>query len=317
MPAVFHPDLLRASLAALSAAAPLDDHALAYQRRYGLPPATALGRFDAAGFEVVGQLWRPDRPVATLFLLHGYYDHMGLYGHVIRWALAQGFAVIACDLPGHGLSSGLRASIADFAAYQHTLEALFTQAAALNLPQPWHLCGQSTGGAIVVDHALHAGDASPAQGELLLLAPLVRPHAWGWSKLSYHVLRHFVDGLDRRFTANSTDSAFLPFLKADPLQPRRLTTAWVGALVRWIDRIEAAPRSARRPIIIQGEDDTTVDWRHNLGVLQSKFAAPHVLQLPGARHHLANETAAFRERYFDFLSERLRQADTSHDRPHR
>mgnify|MGYP006154347741 CR=1 FL=1 len=35
------------------------------------------------------------------------------------------------------------------------------------LPQPWHLCGQSTGGAIVVDHVLNHGENSPAQGQLV------------------------------------------------------------------------------------------------------------------------------------------------------
>jgi hypothetical protein len=30
-----------------------------------------------------------------------------------------------------------------------------------------------------------------------------------------------------------------------------------------------------------------------------------VLMLPQARHHLVNETAEFRSRYFDFLRERL------------
>jgi alpha-beta hydrolase superfamily lysophospholipase len=168
--------------------------------------------------------------VATLFLLHGYYDHMGLYRHVIEWALEQGFVVISCDLPGHGLSSGERASIDDFAVYQQALEALFEQARQLELPHPWHLCGQSTGGAIVVDH-LHCAEQSPADGQVILLAPLVRPRAWGWSKLSYRVLRHFVNGIERRFSENTNDPAFLPFLEADPLQPRRLPTAWVGALI--------------------------------------------------------------------------------------
>ncbi|PAV73167.1 hypothetical protein WR25_26215 [Diploscapter pachys] len=77
---------------------------------------------------------------------------MGLYRHVIEWALGRGYAVIGCDLPGHGLSSGERASIDDFGIYQQVLEALFEQARLLDLPRPWHLCGQSTGGAIVVDH---------------------------------------------------------------------------------------------------------------------------------------------------------------------
>lgn len=307
MPASLHPDLLRASLAPLTERHPLSTQALEYQRFYGLdlPVQSWLGGFNAGGFELVGQVWLPLQPVATLLLLHGYYDHMGLYRHVIEWALGQGYAVISCDLPGHGLSSGERASITDFALYQQTLDALFEQARGLDLPRPWHLCGQSTGGAIAVDHLLYSGERSPVDGQVILLAPLVRPRSWRWSKLSYRVLRHFVNGIERRFSENSNDPAFLPFLQADPLQPRRLPTAWVGALMAWVKRIEAAPRSARRPLIVQGEADGTVDWPYNLKVLKAKFAEPQILMLPEARHHLANELPAIRQRYFDFIDQRL------------
>jgi alpha-beta hydrolase superfamily lysophospholipase len=152
MPATFDPDDLRASLLPLAKGQPLSEQAQAYQRFYGLdfpqyPLRKGLGRFEIDGYEVVAQVWWPEKAVATMFVFHGYYDHMGLYRHLIEWALGQKFAVIACDLPGHGLSSGERASIQDFAEYQATLQGLLAEAGTLELPQPWHLCGQSTGGA--------------------------------------------------------------------------------------------------------------------------------------------------------------------------
>jgi alpha-beta hydrolase superfamily lysophospholipase len=307
MPPTFHPDSLRNSLQALAAQQPLSTEACAYQRFYqlDLPVHSWLGRFRAAGFDIVAQVWTPPQPVATLFLMHGFYDHMGLYRHALQWALSQGFAVISCDLPGHGLSSGERASIADFCDYQTVLDALFAEAAGLQLPKPWHLLGQSTGGAIIVDHLLHRGAQSPAQGQVMLMAPLVRPWAWGWSKLSYRLLNPFVNGIARRFSENTNDPAFMPFLVADPLQPRRLPTAWVGALVQWVRRIERAPGSMREVLIVQGENDTTVDWRYNLSVLRAKFASVQVLQVPGARHHLVNELPEIRARCFGFFQQHL------------
>lgn len=307
MPPTFHPDSLRNSLQALAAQQPLSTEACAYQRFYqlDLPVHSWLGRFRAAGFDIVAQVWTPPQPVATLFLMHGFYDHMGLYRHAVQWALSQGFAVISCDLPGHGLSSGERASIADFCDYQTVLDALFAEAAGLQLPKPWHLLGQSTGGAIIVDHLLHRGAQSPAQGQVMLMAPLVRPWAWGWSKLSYRLLNPFVNGIARRFSENTNDPAFMPFLVADPLQPRRLPTAWVGALVQWVRRIERAPGSMREVLIVQGENDTTVDWRYNLSVLRTKFASVQVLQVPGARHHLVNELPEIRARCFGFFQQHL------------
>lgn len=307
MSASVQPDSLRASLRPLAREHLLSGEQQAYQDFYGIAMAgvqTRLGCFQAAGYQIAVQAWWPEQPRATLIVQHGYYDHMGLYRHVIQWALNMGFAVLACDLPGHGLSSGARAAIGEFADYQVVLQGAFAQAAQLDLPQPWHLCGQSAGGAVMLDHLL-LGAVSEQIGETILFAPLVRPRAWGWSKFSYQMLKPFVRSIPRRFNANSNDPDFLQFIQHDPLQPLSLPTAWVGALSRWIPKIEAAPRSNRSPLIIQGDDDMTVDWRHNLEVLQAKFCAPHVLMLPGARHHLVNEIPEFRNRYFDFLRERL------------
>ncbi|TWI52289.1 alpha-beta hydrolase superfamily lysophospholipase [Pseudomonas duriflava] len=309
----FHPDHLRQCLSPLcrEAADPLPAMQ-AYQAFYGLDlhcrhPGieTRLGRVTVDCYEVVMQGWWPAQPRATVLMMHGYYDHMGLYRHAVDWALSMGFAVLACDLPGHGLSSGPRASIDDFAEYQAVLRALFDQARRLDLPRPWHVLGQSTGGAILLDYLLN-GEPAPELGETLLLAPLVRPYGWRTSHLTYRLVGPFIKALPRRFSENSGDAEFLTFLQQhDLLQPRELPSRWVGALARWIPMIERAPKSTRRPIIVQGEQDYTVDWRYNLGVLEDKFDRPEVLRLPEARHHLVNETEALRQRYFAFLSDRL------------
>ncbi|UVE18033.1 alpha/beta hydrolase [Pseudomonas sp. LS44] len=307
MPERFQPDLLRAHLRPLAEAAAEAPQLAAYRAFYSLEFAGVHGRmgvFPAAGYQIVAQAWWPAQPRGTLLLQHGYYDHVGLYRHLIAWALEQGFAVLACDLPGHGLSSGERASIQDFAEYQAVLHGLLGEAAALGLPTPWHLCGQSTGGAILIDYLLR-GAVRDEIGEIVLLAPLVRPRAWAWSQLSYRLLKPFVSSIERRFSANSNDPEFLAFLQRDPLQPLTLPVAWVGALARWVPLIEAARPSARRPLIVQGDADMTVDWRHNLALLANKFAGAEVLMLPEARHHLVNESAALRARYLGFLSERL------------
>lgn len=309
MPEPFQPQNLLASLRPLAAAISLSPAEQAYRQFYGFTDALAarsrMGWLSAGGYQIAVQAWWPEQPRATLVLLHGYYDHVGLYRHVIEWALGQGFAVLAFDLPGHGLSSGARASIGDFAEYQTVLQALLAEAAVLDLPQPWHLCGQSTGGAIILDYVLRGEPVAP-MGEIILLAPLVRPRAWGWSQLSYRVMRNFVREIPRRFSVNSSDAAFIDFVHHhDPLQPRCLPTAWVGALSQWVPRIEGAPRSLRSPLIVQGGADMTVAWRHNLKVLQDKFAEPTILMLDSAGHHLANEAPALRQRYFEFLSQHL------------
>lgn len=152
MSEAFNPDYLRQHLRPL-AAAEADAAVLAYQAYYDLdlrsrhPRLQArLGSMAVDGRRLAVQAWLLPEARGSLLLMHGYYDHMGLYRHVVDWALGMGFSVLACDLPGHGLSEGERASIRDFAEYQAVFKGLLGQAAELDLAAPWHLCGQSTGG---------------------------------------------------------------------------------------------------------------------------------------------------------------------------
>ena len=88
-------------------------------------------------------------------------------------------------------------------------------------------------------------------------------------------MRRFVQQIPRTFSENSSDPGFLEFVQTqDPLQPDILPTAWVGALSRWIPRIERAADSAQAPLIVQGEADMTVDWQYNLPVLQRNLPVP-------------------------------------------
>src|SRR5690554_765962 len=111
-------------------AVPGGDHLERYLGHYGLAPLLAehvglyVGYVDARGFRLWTQIWSPPEPVGTAFVVHGYFDHLGLYRHLLERLLERHWRVVLWDLPGHGLSSGARASIQDFADYGGCLEAL-------------------------------------------------------------------------------------------------------------------------------------------------------------------------------------------------
>ena len=297
-------------LPAFSGDAVLSESAKAYQQFYAIERSEQcrLGYFTAGAYRIACQAWWPENPVATVIVLHGYFDHMGLYRHVLDWALSRQCAVLMCDLPGHGLSSGAIASIDSFAEYQAVLQGLFAQAKQLKLPQPWHLLGQSTGAGILIEHLL-SGDVSPAMGKTALLAPLVRPTNWRKIIWTYHTVRHFTQQVPRRFSENSSDPAFLTFLRQqDPLQSRFVTTRWVGAMMDWERRVQCLPAACApiAPLVVQGECDGTVDWRYNLPWLQQRFAQLKPLKITTARHHLVNEAKPLRESVFAHLTDYFR-----------
>lgn len=305
----FDPQQLRGQLPYLFAphASEVGPAVQAYRRFYRLPGdslPSRLGHVLVDGQQLAVQAWWPPQPRASMLLLHGYYDHMGLYRHLIDWALAHDFAVLACDLPGHGLSEGTPASIQDFRDYQQVLHALFDCAARLQLPRPWHLFGQSTGAAIILDHLLH--DDPVADGRTVLLSPLIRPCQWPRIRFTWPLLHCLTDRIERIYMDNSSDPAFLDFVRRDPLQVDILPLDWVGALRRWVPRIEAAaPSRQPAPLLVQGDADRTVEWQHNLALLEQKFEQPPRLLLPGARHHLVNESAEQRRRMFSWLATQL------------
>lgn len=284
---------------------PLTGEAMRYANYYGISFADefpglqhGFGYFDAADHRIAVHAWMPENARGTVLVAHGYFDHVGLYRHVIRHLLELHYAVLAYDLPGHGLSSGARAAIDDFLVYREVLhECLENKANAF--PRPWHVIAQSTGAAVVMDYLINSHgrpEESPFE-KVILLAPLVRPAAWRSASLLHTLVSPFTDYVKRTFTLNSSDNEFIHFLQnLDPLQHRLVSSRWVGALKKWLPGFESARSVRISPVIIQGDRDTTVDWRHNMDVIRDKFHEPEIHIIEGARHHLANESEEFRRK---------------------
>jgi len=227
----------------------------------------------------------------TVFVMHGYFDHVGLYTQLIDRCLGEGFDVLAYDQPGHGLSSGTPAAIGSFLEYQLVLSDV-TAKVRHKIRGPWYAVGQSTGGAILIDYLLsnHHTRATSEFRKVVLLAPLIRPAGWVKARVLHTVLKPFVSRWRRVFSANSGNSEFLKFLRnADPLQARAIHVDWVSALRQWVPHIESARPVEFDITVVQGEKDLTVDWPHNLRIIRNKFARVHEVKLPRGRHHLVNE----------------------------
>jgi len=265
-----------------------------------------FGSVAAPEHRIAVHLWMPAGARGTATVIHGYFDHTGLYGHLIRYLIDKGLAVVSFDLPGHGLSSGAPATIDTF---QHYVDAFEACLAALgdHLPKPWYLFGQSTGGAIAMEWLLangHTRESTPF-AKVVLLAPLVRPYLWPLNRVLYTLARRFVSERPRTFTNNAENAAFLDFLRErDPLQAKTLPVQWVTAMIAWKRRFESHAPSDIAPLVVQGHADQTVDWRYNMKVI-SRLFEPRLFFIPEARHHLVNESPAVRARIFEAIDAEL------------
>jgi alpha-beta hydrolase superfamily lysophospholipase len=256
-----------------------------------------VGTVEIGGERIVWQSFTPANARASAIVSHGFYDHTGLYRHLIDFLVGEGLKVLAFDQPGHGLSSGPRASIDDFDRYVEVLRTMTGRAS--DWPKPVHLFGQSMGGAVSMEYLLQHGRAPFA--EVVLFAPLVRPLRWPFGRWAYRAARVLRLGdRPRSFSDNAENPDFLALVRADPLAAQTLPIAWVGAMSRWVERFDAHPPTRMRVRMLQGDDDHTVDGPWGIKRISDKFVAD-VFEIPGAGHHLVNESPARRELMWEWL----------------
>ena len=256
------------------------------------------GTIPSGPFQLWTQRWILPNARANLLLVHGYFDHAGIYDKLIEYGLSRGCNVLILDLPGHGLSTGERATIDDFADYGRAVHDVVT---AADLPAlPCLALGQSTGCAALMEVARQQ---SWPFDKLALLAPLVRPAGWRGVQLGHSLLHRFTDSLERKFNRNTSDLGFLEFLRSDPLQSHRMSLLWIAALRRWLRALPIADLGVGPALVIQGRMDGTVAWRYNMRAIVRLFPGSHIHYLPTAGHQLANESEAIRAEYFRALDD--------------
>ena len=266
-----------------------------------------LGFLWVLGSKIVTHTYIKPNSLGTVFIYHGYYDHAGLYSHVIHHMLSLGFSVVIYDLPGHGLSTGPQATISDFDDYLEVLNVCL-QLSDGYLSKPWHGVAQSTGGGILMDYllTLSSNHLQNTFEKVILLAPLYQPLNWKKNKATYHFIRFFTKLVKRKFSANSHDKAFTQFVREkDPFQSPHVSVTWIGALNKWIKKMDQHLPSQLSPCIIQGTQDGTVDAYTNIAFIRQKFYRPKVHFVLHGRHHLANESETFRQEVFKLIEDEL------------
>ena len=307
---------LRDSLPPFADAQPPSPRLEAFCRDYGIDFAARRpqlqyrgGAVRSAGYQLAVHQWCQPGATSNLLILHGYLDHSGLFGHLIEYGLSRHSNVLIFDLPGHGLSSGDPVAIDDFAEYSQAIADVLAAAPSADTspaPLPLWVMAQSTGSAALVEFARNRPWPFSAA---ILLAPLVRPAGWRRVQLAHRLLHRFADSVHREFTRNSSDQDFLAFLRRDPLQSRRISVRWVGALRRWLADLPIRDLGVGPALVLQGDVDGTVDWRYNMRAIATLFPGSHLEVLPGAGHQLANESLAIRRQYLtvvdDWLADHL------------
>lgn len=271
------------------------------------PPPSQTGVLHAKdGTQLAWSLHLPQSAKATVVVVHGFAEHSGRYGHLVRALLPAGYAALLFDVRGHGKSGGRRVYVDDYAEYRDDLAVVLAHAKAA-APQPLFLFGHSQGGLIVLHRVLGGVDgirgvavSNPA------LANKVRVPAWksvlakGASK--YAPTLAVPAGLPP--TDISRDPAEVTAYDKDPLNSKNATARWYTEFLAAQAEVLADPAAqAKLPLLaLLGTGDRIIDAE----VSADFFAKVPGKQCetktyPGFYHELLNEPVADRQQVLDDL----------------
>lgn len=271
--------------------------------------------------------WTDDGAKGTVLLFPGRTEYIEKYGPAAGELRARGYATVAIDWRGQGISDRTSDTYAmgdveKFTDYQHDVTAAVDHARALGLPEPFYLFAHSMGGCIGLRALMNglpvkaAAFSAPMWG--ITMHPATRPFAWGLSGLSR------VIGMDQKFAPGQVPEGYVlreafaqNTLTNDPEMFKMLQTQLTaqpdlvlgGPSLRWLNEslremraLAQMPSPALPCCAFLGTNETIVDPAR----IRSRMAnwtdgALHMLQ--DAQHEVMLELPETRTRVFDLATE--------------
>lgn len=205
--------------------------------------------------------WEPEGARGSVLVVHGLGEHSGRYAELAAALGAQGVAMYAPDLRGHGLSEGRRGHVRDFEEYLLDLDVALDAVRGRTAGRPIVLLGHSLGGLIALRYAETRPGASLAG--LVLSAPqlaIARPPP-AWLRGVADVLAVVApalplpNGLDAGDLSH--DAAEVAAYRDDPLVHDRITPGLFRAMRRAMPAAAAEVDAVSVPaalVVIPGAD---------------------------------------------------------------
>ena len=269
-------------------------------------------------------LWRAEDAAGTVLLFPGRTEYVEKYAPVAPALTGAGFNVLAIDWRGQGLADRLQANprpghVEDFAQYQLDVLAIVEAAAALDLPEPWHLLGHSMGGAIGLA-ALYNGlpvetvaFSAPMWG--INHAPMPQAVASGLSALARRLGKGgaaaFGTGgngtyvLDEPFQNNlltsDADSWARMVREAGHWPELTLggaTYAWVAAALAECRRLASEP-SPDLPMLVSLGSHELVISAPAIRARAAAWPAGRLLEIEGGHHEVMFEAPELQQKFLD------------------
>jgi lysophospholipase len=292
-----------------------------------IPPGAEVMEVTALdGMPLRVARWMPAtrRPRGTVCLIQGRAEFIEKYFEAVEDLRARGFAVVAFDWRGQGLSgrrvgNPRKGHVGHFREYRLDLEAVRDQVLEPLMPRPWFALAHSMGAAVALQAAQEGW--LPFQ-RLVATTPMIALCLVRRAGLAAGTARLLTWlGMGKSFIpgGGETSLATKPFpgnrLTSDPVRYARNaeaaaalgpgavgdpTVAWVNAAFRFMRRF-ADPRyplGIRTPTLIVAAGADPICATPATERFASRLKAGHAIVIPGARHELLHEREPIREEFW-------------------
>lgn len=268
----------------------------------------------------------PQGSKGTVLILPGRTECAEKYGRTAADLARRGYASVAVDWRGQGLSDRLAlmpmlGHVARFTDYQRDLRAVRGALPALGLPQPLFLLAHSMGGTIGLRALM---DGFPVQAAAftapmwgIRIAPSLRPLAWaiatgaraagrGLSLAPGTNLTCYLSMAPFEGNLLTTDAEMYGWMKSHVLLHPELglggpTLQWLHEALLECRRLRAAPSPSVHAVVFLGTQEkivTVPEIHRRMG----RWPGGALEIVPKAEHEVLMETPAIRARAFDRIT---------------
>lgn len=252
------------------------------------------GNFSGAGgIDLYYQSWHPDQETkAIVVIVHGLGGHSCIFDNLVRFLCDRAIAVYSFDLRGHGRSPGQRGYINNWNEFRQDLKAFLQLIINQEDNLPLFLLGQSLGGTIALDYALHYPER--LQG-LILLSPALQVGVSPIKSFLGKIFSRFIPRftLDTGFdlAAGSRDPQVVAAYSLDSLRHTKGTARLATEFYKTVDWIEVHAVNLKVPLLILhgGADRVTMPQssRHLFEIVT--LVDKEIREYPESYHELHND----------------------------
>jgi alpha-beta hydrolase superfamily lysophospholipase len=241
------------------------------------------------------QRFTPERPVATVLVLHGGGDHSGRYPGITSALVRAHFQVALVDYRGHGQSDGRRWHVDAFSDYLHDVDAFVAKLSQDGIARDrLFVVGHSQGGLIAALWAIRHGRVlsglvlSSPYFKLALKPPAGKVLA---ARLAGRVLPWLPVSAGLELAKLTSDPELQRWTDRDPLYGRATTPRWFEESSRaQLDALRRAGELQVPLLVLVGSADQIADPSaarafHEAAATNDK----RLVVYDGFRHELFNE----------------------------